>query len=220
MPVAGRSPRSLLVRARNGLRGTRGLVVVAVVCLMLAVPFALLALRDAPGAEGPTASPPSAAPEDTPSAEATTGPATVSTERVVVRRAGLALAVPTDMQVRRRGGSVQLRGTDPELVVDVGRATSPRVTIAHQAVLRSIGRGYAKVRVIGRERGRVHGRRTLTTSGTAVNDAGVPIRFVVVTLAARPQAFTLAAFTARDAPPQQVLPRVNAVVNGFEVLPR
>ena len=78
----------------------------------------------------------------------------------------------------------------------------------------------ARVQVIGRERGEVSGRRSLTTSGTAVNKAGVPIRFVVLTVAARPRAYTLVGFTGRDTPPDDVLPRLNAVVDGFEVLPR
>jgi hypothetical protein len=148
------------------------------------------------------------------------GPVQVETERAVSRRGGFAVTVPLDMEVRRRGRTMELRAADPELVINIGPASSGRLAPAHRTFLRTVDRGYARVRVIGRERGEVDGRRSRTTSGTAVNENDVPIRFVVVTVAARPRNYTLVAFTGRDTPPDEVLPRLNAVVNGFEVLPR
>lgn len=193
----------LLSRLAGTSRSPRVLVAVGVLALTLAVVLGVLTWLDVRGSE-----------------EKVAGPEPVATERKVFRRGGFALAVPQDMEVRRRGRTAQLVGDDPELVVDVGPASSAQLRRAHRAFLRSIDRGYAKVRLIGRERGRLNGRRSLTTAGTAVNDADVPIRFVVVTVRARPTAYTMAAYTARESAPEQVLPRVNAVVDGFEVLPR
>lgn len=200
-------PRPPTRRSRSPLAetlsGSRVLVVVGVLAILVGSALAVLTWRDL------------REPDDEPHARAP-----VETERAVSRRGGFAVAVPLDMEVRRRGRTMELRAADPELVINVGPASSKRLAQAHRTFLRTVDRGYARVRVIGRERGQVSGRRSLTTSGTAVNEAGVPIRFVVLTLAARPRAYTLVGFTARDAPPDVVLPRLNAAVEGFEVLPR
>lgn len=183
---------------------TRGLVAVGLTAVVVALLLGWLTWLDLRGTdEGVVAE-----------------PATVETERTVSRRGGFAVAVPTDMEVRRRGRTVQLVGADPQLVVNVGPAPVRRLGPAHRGFLRTLERRYDRVRVIGRERGDTGGRRSVTTAGTALNEADVPIRFVAVTLAARPRAYTLVAFTERDAPPAEVLPRLNAIVDGFELLPR
>lgn len=190
-------------RLAGTLTDTRVLVVVGVLAILVGAVLAVLTWLDLREPRDEVDRPPQ-----------------VETERTVSRRGGFAVTVPTDMEVRRRGRTFELTGGDPELVVNVGPASSRRLVPAHRSFLRTVDRGYARVRVIGRERGEVDGRRSLTTSGTAVNENDVPIRFVVVTVAARPRAYTLVAFTGRDTPPDEVLPRLNAVVNGFEVLPR
>lgn len=182
---------------------TRALVVVGVLATTGALVLALLTWQALGGAE-----------------ETAGAAAEVETERVVSRRGGFAVAVPTDMEVRRRGRTLALTGADPQLVVNVGPASSRRLGAAHRMFLAAADRSYTRLRVIGRERGLTGGRPSLTTSATAVNEAGAPIRFLVVTIAARPRPYTLVAFAARSAAPGEVLPRLHAVVEGFEVLPR
>jgi hypothetical protein len=142
----------------------------------------------------------------------------VRTDRVVARGAGFALEAPTDMAVRKKHGSVRLISADRGLVVTVGVGGRGSLPAANARFLADLGRRYDHFTLIASERLRVDGRPAVSTSGRATNSAGVKIRIVVVTVRAKPANFTIVAFAARDADPAEVLPRVNAVVNGFEVL--
>jgi hypothetical protein len=187
-----RSPRGVLVP-----------VVAGSVALALALVLAYVTVRDLTGAD------------PAPTAAGTKVP----TQRLVSKEGGFAVAVPTDLQVERAGAAVRLVSESKDLVVIVAPAGGGPLPRAERRVLTRMDRDYPEVSVLGREQVEVDGHPGRTVFGHAVNDAGTKVRFAVTTVHAESDNFTLAAYTAFDASPTRVLPRVNAIANGFEVLP-
>jgi hypothetical protein len=195
-------------------RGAVFFVAVAVGALVLAGLLGYVTVRDTLGSR---ASAESDARSSAPRAAAAPAPAT---DRVVHRRGGFAVAVPQRMRVTREGRTLRLATRDRSLVVDVGPAPGGRLPAAHRSFLGDVQASYRKVRILGTERTRVDGRAAISSAGLGHNSSGVRLRFVVLTVAARPHGYTIAAYTGRDSDPARTLPLVNAVANGFEVLPR
>jgi hypothetical protein len=180
---------------------------VGVVALLLAAVFAYVTFRDAVPAE--------AGSESDAAAEAV-----VSTERFVSREGGFSVQVPEDMKASREGSSARFVSADNDLVTVVGRGEQGPLKQASRRFLKTLEGQYQRFRLLGTKPERVDGRRALTSYGRATNSADVRIRFVAVVVRAAPRNYTIAAFTAFDSDPAVVLPRVNAIVNGFHVLPR
>jgi hypothetical protein len=181
---------------------TTVLVAVGVCALVLGAVLAYVTWRDTLGTDQ---QPAAAAPA-------------VPTERVVSRRGGFSIAAPAGMTVRKQGRTVRLAAENRDLVVTVGpgkRGTLPR---ANRHLMADLATKYRRFDRLASERLEVGGRRALSASGTLTNRAGVRIRFVAVTVRARPRNYAIVAFAARDADPAAVLPRVNAVADGFEIL--
>lgn len=181
---------------------------VGVVALLLAAVFAYVTFRDSVPAE--------AGSESDAAAEAVD----VSTERFVSRQGGFSVRVPPDMKASREGSSARFVSADNDLVTVVGRGEQGPLKQASRRFLKTLQGQYQRFRLLGTKPERVDGRRALTSYGQATNSADVRIRFVSVVVRAAPRNYTIAAFTAFDSDPAVVLPRVNAIVNGFHVLPR
>lgn len=188
-----------------GLPRTAVLVVTGVCALLLAAVLGYVTLRDTVGAEESSG---------TASLETTR----VDTDRVVSMRGGFAVEAPTDMVTRKKGGTVRLTARDHSLVVTVGKGARGPLSEANSRFLADLAKEYDRFKLVASEPLTVDGRLALSTSGRATNTAGVKIRFVVVTVRAKPRNYSIVAFAARDSDPAEVLPRVNAVANGFEVL--
>jgi hypothetical protein len=180
-------------------------VVAGSVALVLAAVLAYVTIRDTRGPQG---------------TQASASTTQVSTHRVVSKEGGFAVAVPDDLAVERAGSAVRLAAATKNLVVIVGPAGDGPLPRAEKRVVNRMDRDYPEVSVLGREPVEVDGYPGRTVFGHAVNDAEAKIRFAVTTVNADARNYTLAAYTAFDADPAEVLPRVNAIVNGFEVLPR
>ncbi len=144
----------------------------------------------------------------------------VSTDRVVSRRGGFSIAAPAEMTVQKKGRTVRLTAEDRALVVTIGPGEPGKLPRANRRLLADLAAKYRGFERLASERLEVGGRPALSASGTLTNRAGVPIRFVAVTVRARPGNYAIVAFAARDADPAAVLPRVNAVADGFEMLAR
>ena len=108
---------------------------------------------------------------------------------------------------------------DKSLVINVGPGESGPLKAADQQFLDRMRQGYRRFDLMATEPMKVDGRPAITSSGQATNANNVRIRFVVVTVQAEPRNYTIAAYTAHDSDPAVVLPLVNAVANGFHVLP-
>jgi hypothetical protein len=188
---------------RSISRGVLVPVVAGSVALVLAVVLGYVTIRDLRGSE---------------QAPAAASTADVTTHRMVSKKGGFAVAVPDDLTAEQTGAAVRMVSASKNLVVVAGPAGDGPLPRAEKRVLNRMDRDYPKLNVLGREQVEVDGHPGRTVFGRAVNDAGARLRFAVTTVHADGRNFTLAAYTAFDADPVEVLPRVNAIANGFEVL--
>jgi hypothetical protein len=190
------------------LAGNRGMVipvVVGVLALVLGGFFAYLTLRDS-GSEAEAG------------ADTTPSSAKVDTTRFVSRAGGFSVRVPNDLAASRKGKTAQFTAKDKSLVVTVGPGESGSLTQASKRFVATMKRGYAKFRLLGTQPQKVDGRPALASYGQATNASGVKIRFAAVVVRSKPRNYTISAYTAFDSDPSVVLPRVNAIINGFRVL--
>jgi hypothetical protein len=186
--------------------GHRGYIlpaVVGVAALVVALVLAYVTVRDTSGSGSDT----------------TAASAQVDTRRVVSQRGGFAVAVPRDLAVERTGQTVRLTSRSKDLAIVVAPAGPGSLAAAQDRVLDRMRRGYREFTRLGSDPAKTDGQRARTAYGHAVNDAGARLRFVVLTVHAGSRNYALAAYTAFDSDPAVVLPRVNAVANGFEALP-
>ena len=186
--------------------GSRRVVVpvaIGIVALVLGGLFAFITFRgddDVPAAEEPSAS-------------------EVDSRSFVSKKGGFALDVPADLDASRNGRTATFAADDRSLVVTIGPGEAGRLSPASRKFLRTLRRGYEGFRLLGTEEQQVDGRPALASYGQATNAEDVKIRFVVVVVRDQPRNYTISAFTALGSDPDAVLPRVNAMVNSFTVLP-
>ena len=190
-PVVGR-------RRRVAIKGARVPVVIGVCALLIAGFLGYLTLRDTVFDKS------SGAPADGP---------------YVAKEAGFSVDAPAALQKETKGRTMKFTTKDKSLVINVGPGESGPLKAADQQFLERMKQGYRRFDLMATEPMKVDGRPALTSSGQATNANNVRIRFVVVTVQAEPRNYTIAAYTAHDSDPAVVLPLVNAVANGFHVLP-
>jgi hypothetical protein len=204
-------------------RRALGPTVVGVVALVAALVLGYVTVRDATGPDVATAG---AASVESTRAE-TTAPAhdsadasgdTVPTRRLVSEPGRYAVAVPRGLDVERAGAVLRLTSAQKDLVVVVGPAGPGRLAQAENRLLNRMREEYRRFSVLGTEPMRVDGRSARAAFGHAVNTAGTKVRFALVTVHAGARNYSIAAYAAHDSDPTFVLPQVNAIANGFEVL--
>lgn len=186
------------MRHRETKVKVRGLVALGVVALLVAGLLGYVTLRDSGGTSDQAA-------------------AAVDTRAFVSQAGGFSLRVPADLKVAQSGSTARFTSADKDLVVSAGPIASGPLQSATVTFLDTVRQGYPDVKWLGSHKERVDGRPALDTYGQVRNAKGVPLRFVVVTIAARPRNFAVTAFTAHDSDPAVVLPRVDAIVNSFHV---
>ena len=144
----------------------------------------------------------------------------VETEPFVSRKGGYSLAVPTALEASSQRQVTTFTSQDKSLVVTVGPGERGQLKAASKRFVRTLRAGYRKFDLLGTQKQTIDGRPALVSFGQATNRDKVRIRFVAVVVANRPRNYTITAFTAFDSDPAVVLPRVNAIVNSFQVLPK
>jgi hypothetical protein len=196
--------------------------VVGAVALVAALALGYVTVRDAGGPDvattGAAVQQPTVEPESS-----TQEPAAVDrvpTRRLVSRPGRYAVAVPRGLGVERTGGTLRLTSAQKDLAVVVGRAGTGRLPQAEKRLLTRMRAEYSGLTVLGKEPMKVDGRPARATFGQAVNSAGTKIRFALVTVHAGKVNYSIASYAAHDSDPAFVLPQVNAIANGFEVLGR
>lgn len=157
---------------------------------------------------------------DTGDGSETTSASEVETRAVISRKGGYAVDVPRDLRIERTGRTTRFTAKDKSLVVTVGPGESGRLKPASRRFLGSLTQGYRNVRVLAVESEQIDGRPARISFGQARNAQQVRLRFVAAMVRHRPQNYTITAFTAFNSDPEVVLPRVNAIVNSFEVRER
>ena len=187
-------------------------VEIAVIAVLGAIYYGYHAVQDPP-------EPAKAASSQTPSAEPSALPK-VGTTRLVSKQGGFAVGVPENVKSKKVGPAVTMTSGDKVLTVVVSPIESGTIAASKAAFMRGMRQTYSDVRKTGTENPTVDGRKAEATYGLAVNPKKkkTQIRFVNVVVKDTPRNFAITVFTAADADPLFVLPRVNAVVETFEVL--
>jgi hypothetical protein len=144
----------------------------------------------------------------------------VDTTRLVSKRGGFAVGVPENVTSKKVGPAVTMTSGDKVLTVVISPIESGTIAASKAAFMRGMRQTYTDVRKTGTETPTVDGRKSEATYGLAVNPKKkkTQVRFVNVVVKDSPRNFAITVFTAADADPLFVLPRVNAVVETFEVL--
>lgn len=192
---------------RERLTRTSTLVVAGVVALLLAATMVWVSYESTTARAEPEAAPSPAVDVE-------------RTQRVVSRKGGFRVTAPEELAVKRQRRAVSLSTPDKSVVVNVGPGPVGSLSRASRVFVSTIRSEYSSFERLGTDRLRVDGRPAVSVAGLVTNREGVRLRFVATTVQARPRSYTIAAFTAADSAPSAVLPVVNAVVNGFHVLPR
>ena len=183
-------------------------VEIAVICLLGAIYYGYNAVK------GPDPKPES-------SRTATATPSAipkVTTTRLVSKKGGFAVGVPDHVTAKKVGFTVQMMTADKVLSVLVGPVERGKLSASSSAFMRSMKKAYKDVRVTRSEDQTIDGHQAKATYGRAENAKKVPISFVNVVVKANPRNYAITAFTTGSSDPIFVVPRVNAIVDTFEVI--
>jgi hypothetical protein len=185
-------------------------VEIAVICLLGAIYYGYHAVR------GPE---PAAKPDASPTASATPSPPPkVTTTRLVSKKGGFAVGVPDHVTAKKVGLTVQMMTADRVLSVLAGPVEHGKISVSSSAFMRTMKKAYKDVRVTRSEAQTIDGHQAKATYGRAQNAKKVDISFVNVVVKAEPRNYGITAFTAAGSDPLFVVPRVNAIIDTFEVI--
>ena len=183
---------------------------IAVICLVGAIYFGYHAFH---GSE------PDTKPDGSRTASATpTIAPTVKTTRLVNRKASFAIGVPDKVIAKKVDFTVQMMTADKTLSVLAGPAESGTISKSSKVFLRAMKQSYKNVRVVRTERREIDGHQARLNYGRAQTAQKVQISFVNVVVKAKPRNYVINALTAANSDPLFVLPRVNAIIETFEVI--
>lgn len=210
---------ALMERLRNG-RSVAVPAVVGIVALVLALLVIAWSTRGNDSDTSPTKNNAQATSKVSPQ-EPTSKPTPpkVASKPFTYRKGGYRLDAPTNLVAKSKGTTTRFTSKDKSLVITVGQSGPGRLAPAQKRFLATLSKSYKKVTVLRTEDQKVDGRPARATYGSATNSKGVNIRFVTFMVRNKPRNFALTAYTASGSDPATVLPRVNRVVNSFEVLP-
>jgi hypothetical protein len=186
---------------------------IAVVAMLGAIYYGYHAVADAQ--EEPAK--PAASSSATPSAEPT-APPKVKTTRLVSKKGGFAVGVPESVTAKKIGPAVSMTTADKTLNVAIGAVAPATLSATSAALMRDVKNTYTKVRVTRTQTDEVDGHKARATYARARNAEKLQITFVHVVVKSKTRNYVISAFTAADSDPLFVVPRVNAIIDTFEVI--
>lgn len=185
-------------------------VEIAVIALLGAVYYGYHAVRDdAPSAKPAASSTASPTPTPLP---------TVKTTRLVNKQGKFAVGVPENVKAKKYGPAVTMESADKVMTMVISPVEKGEIAVSTKAFMRGMKKSYTDVKKTGTDAQTVDGHEATATYGLATNAKKAKIRFANVVVKASPRNYAINAFTLADADPLFVLPRVNAVVDTFEVV--
>jgi hypothetical protein len=143
---------------------------------------------------------------------------TVKTTRLVSQKGKYAVGVPEDVTAKKAPPAVMMTTADESLYVAIGPVPPAKLSAINKALMRDLKNTYTDVRVTRSETKDIDGHTSTQTYGRALNDKKVPISFVSVVVKSKTRNYVISAFTASGSDPTFVVPRVDAMINSFEVL--
>jgi hypothetical protein len=142
----------------------------------------------------------------------------VRTTRLVSKQGKYAVGVPEDLKAKKDPPAVTMTTPDSALYVAIGPVPPAKISAINKALMGDLKKTYTDVRVTRSQSQDVDGHKATQTYGRALNAKKVPISFVNVVVKSKTRNYVISAFTGAGSDPIFVLPRVNAVINTFEVL--
>jgi hypothetical protein len=130
--------------------------------------------------------------------------------------AGYSFRRPAGWVVSESGTVSELTGPDRDVTVSFGLGSDGGLARSALELTTSIQGAYEDVRVDDPQRETIAGRPAILVGGRAVNDAGVRVRFLAISLRIEDQNYAIAVFVSDASDPVTVLPAVEDVVSSFD----
>jgi hypothetical protein len=169
---------------------------IAVVALVLAVTFGVLALL----LSGSTS-------------------ANSSPNEVKNTAGGYSIQLPDGWSSKQEGRTTTVTSADGKTLVTFGLGRTGPLPVAGTLFFQQVGSKYHNVQVFPPEAKRIGGQPALAYGGAGINDKNTGIRFLAISVQNSPTNYGIAVFTAGDSDPGKVLPQVNNLVESFRKLP-
>ncbi len=142
----------------------------------------------------------------------------LKTTRLVSKKGKFAVGVPEDVTAKKVPPAVTMTTADKTFNVAIGPVAPAKLSAINKALQRDLDKAYTDVRVTRSETKDIDGHKATQTYGRALNDNKVSISFASIVVKSKTRNYVISAFTAADSDPTFVVPRVDAVINTFEVL--
>lgn len=133
------------------------------------------------------------------------------------RDGGYAFSYPSEWKLRDKGTTSTVTAPDSEQIVSFGNAPRGSLRRASRRFLAQIVGAYEDPVLSGAELQQVDGHRALAVAGEAINDAGVDIRFLTVTVVGGRNNYGIVVYTNAAASPTETLPVMQAILDSFRI---
>lgn len=143
---------------------------------------------------------------------------TIDSDAVVNRAGGYQLMAPEDWKVTQQGPITKLTSPTKNAQISVSKGNPGPLHAAGALFFQQVGRHYKNTKLTGIQSQQVGSRPALVYGGLGVNNKNVKINFLAITVEAKPTNYAISVFTSAESNPQDVLPRVNSVVDTFRAL--
>ncbi|MQA13586.1 MAG: hypothetical protein GEV09_05260 [Pseudonocardiaceae bacterium] len=139
-------------------------------------------------------------------------------EKVVNTAGGYQIMVPGDWKASQQGPTTTVTSPGKHAALTASTGNPGPLHEAGALFFQQVGRHYKDVKLTGVQGEKVGPRPALVYGGTGLNDKNVRVNFLAITIEAQPVNYAVSVFTAADSDAQQVLPRVNNIVDTFRTL--
>ncbi|MPZ68348.1 MAG: hypothetical protein GEU71_02335 [Actinobacteria bacterium] len=134
------------------------------------------------------------------------------------RAGGYSFSYPSEWKVRKDGSTSIVTAPGSTQIVSFGTAPDGPLRRSARRFLSQVVRAYQDPALSAAELQRIDDRRALAVAGEAVNESGVAIRFLTVTVAGgRDGNYGIAAYTDAAANPTETLPVMQAILDSFRI---
>lgn len=130
--------------------------------------------------------------------------------------AGYSFFRPAGWEVSESGTVSELTGPDRDVILSFGIGPEGELRDASAEFAASIGGAYDEVQLQGPRREAIAGRSAIVVGGSAVNQAGVTVRFLAITIRIGGENYAISVFVADTSDPVKVLPVVEDIIASFE----
>ena len=152
--------------------------------------------------------------DDAPPAAGASGPAM---ETHTNRAGGYSFSYPSKWKVRNDGSTSVITAPGSEQIVSFGTAPDGPLRRAARRFLSKVVRAYEDPTLSAAELQTIDDHRALAVAGEAVNETGIDIRFLTVTVAGGRGNYGIAVYTNAAADPTETLPTMQAILDSFRI---